>query len=201
MGFDVLFMILLGLGLLRGLKKGFARQMLTVTGIVAGVLFAETFCKELVAFAGDSVQKIPIAKEVQFPVFSFASLFLIWTLIVIVGSIYLKWYRTTVLYSIGPSAGDRLLGGLFGVVKGGLTVGLFCYAFDSAPDWLKKQSAIPTHRQASKGFKYASEYPIVEKLVATPEVQRFRDHFARILQHYRPGARTEDAQKLASKAS
>lgn len=200
MGFDIFFLVVLGIGLLRGLRKGFARQMLTISGVVLGLMFAETFCREATAFFGDNIQKLPIAKEVQFPILCFASLFVIWTLVVLVGSIYLKWYRTTVLFTIGPSAGDRLLGGALGVAKAGLVVGFFCLGYESTPGWIKNQSSLPAQREASKGFKLASEYPVADKLLETPEVLRFKDHFARILQHYRPGDKTEAADKLASKA-
>ena len=201
MALDVIFGIVILLGTIRGIKMGFARQVLSLAGIVLGILFAHPVAEHLQPLAATYVNNVPVG--VQMAGLSIASLFLIWGVIVLCGSLYLGWYRRTVLGTTSPSSGDRIVGATLGLAKSVLAVCMLVFLMDRLPENFR---SVEIYKQAfdnSKCVSVCHDYHVMDRLLELPEVNQFKDNFVRIFEHLKPGDKdkqpaTEQVERVVS---
>ncbi|MBR5439264.1 MAG: CvpA family protein [Clostridia bacterium] len=60
---DIIALIVLLIAVIVGLSRGFLRQVLSLLGLVAGIVVAIIFCDELVALVNENIPAIPTAIE------------------------------------------------------------------------------------------------------------------------------------------
>lgn len=121
---DWIVIALLALSILVGLLRGFIREVVSVVGWVVGAYLAVQFAVSLGA-------RIPL--EVEWPL---AKTLLAGALIVVVcvfAAALIGWLLQRVLAAVKLSAADRILGGIFGLARGLLILGLLVFfAHDTA---------------------------------------------------------------------
>src|SRR5690606_22232937 len=87
MGFDIAIGIVLLLGAIRGFKKGFARQILTISSIVIAFVFAKTLAERLASPLAKFLQDYP--DQISESIVYTGSLLGIFLTINLVGTLYL----------------------------------------------------------------------------------------------------------------
>ena len=60
---DIIALIILVIALFVGLARGFLKQVLSMLGLVAGIVLAVIFCDELVVFVSEKIPALPTAIE------------------------------------------------------------------------------------------------------------------------------------------
>lgn len=183
MGFDILFAIVLLLGALRGHRLGFARQMIHLSGLVLGVLFAEPLGKFLLPWFAENLAAFP--RTVHQPIMFVGTCLGIWVLSVVAGSLYLKAYRQHVFGRNVPSPGDRYFGAAMGAGKAAALVALLVYGLNLLPNAVRETQPIARHYAASKSIALANAAKPVEYLLGLREVRRVQLHLAELVRYYR----------------
>lgn len=183
MGFDIGFGILLLLGMLRGFRRGFARQMLTLVGLVLGILFCEPAAKQLLPQAAPHLNGIP--DSLHLPLLTIGILLAILLGTLLAGSMYLTWYRTRAFGVDAPSFGDRLFGAGLGLVKAAVGVCFVCYLFDHLPLGLRQVEPLRSQYASSRGVQVAEEHHVIEQILQAPEMQHLKEHCTRLFKHVR----------------
>lgn len=119
---DIIILVLLGIGIIQGLMKGFLKQLAAIVGLVAGLLIARSLfgvvAEHLVTALGTSVT---IAQILSF--------ILIWVLVPLI-CIMVASVLTKALDAIHLGWLNRLLGGLFGAIKVMLLIGLAIHVLE-----------------------------------------------------------------------
>lgn len=183
MAFDIVFGCLLLFGAWHGLRTGFAKILLNLTGILLGVVFAQPLSKFAVEQFGDRIESVPV--EIRPSAAFMAALVVIWLGFWTIGSIFLSWYRKKVFGENVPSLPDRLLGIGLGVAEAAFVVSFLVGCWTFVPEGLRQNSTVLAHYQASKAIQAAGEYPFAEEVLHTEEVRRVKEHFRELLRHYR----------------
>lgn len=183
MMFDVLFGVLLLFGAYHGAKSGFARICLNLTGVVLGVVLAET----VVQFATPLLEPHlgAVAVTIRPSVLFLGSVFAVWLCCWILGSMYLRWYRVKIHGENTPSGPDRFLGIGLGLFEAAFVCGVIVWGWEMVPPTVRDAGWVKDQFAASQGVKFAGEYPYAGKLLETTEAQRVKDHLARLLDYFR----------------
>ena len=115
---DIIILVLVGVGIIQGLMKGFLKQLAAIVGLVAGLLIARALfgvvAEHLVDALGTSVTM---------------SFILIWVVVPLI-CVLVASVLTKALDAIHLGWLNRLLGGLFGAVKVMLLIGLAIHVLE-----------------------------------------------------------------------
>ena len=181
MAFDVAGGIVVLLGLWLGWRKGFARQMLGLTGLIVGLVGANWFS----ALAAPLVDGWDVPEEVRAAVLFLAVAVATWLAIVFVGSLLLRrWRDTTSDDGPKPSVGDRVFGGLLGAVKGAAVFSLLLFVFYRLPDSVQTAGGVQDQYAHSELVRLDRRVRFIEQVLATPEVKQTRRSLATVVEHY-----------------
>ena len=109
--FDILLLLIVAMSLGSGLMKGLVREVFSLVGVILGILVSLIFSPVL----GPVLQRwIPYENA------AYAAAFLIFFVAILVLSSVVAHLLTKLLEFAQLGFIDRLLGGLFGIVRGGL---------------------------------------------------------------------------------
>lgn len=112
---DWTLLAVLGASILLGLIRGFMREMISLAGWIAGIWLAFRFAAAISA-------SLPIAEE--WPLARTAVV----AVLIVVGCVFAAalagWFIRELIKAAKLSAADRTLGGLFGLARGLLIIGL-----------------------------------------------------------------------------
>ena len=119
---DIIILVLIGVGVIQGLMKGFLKQLAVIVGLIAGLLIARALfgavAEQLITVLGTS---ITIAQILSF--------ILIWVIVPLL-CILVATVLTKAMDVIRLGWLNRLLGGLFGAIKVLLLVGLAIHVLE-----------------------------------------------------------------------
>lgn len=192
MGFDIAIGIVLLLGAVRGFKKGFARQILTLTSLILAFVFAKPLAERLAGPLAGPLEQFPEAvAESMVYTGSLLGLFLVVNLF---GTLYLYVYRTRSLGVNAPSLQDRIVGVFVGVAVGGFIACVLISQVSRLPAMVRESDIVQTHFTGSRGVKLAMEYQISTRVWETPEVQRAYLHAGRLVEYFRPTNSSDDSR-------
>lgn len=128
---DWILLAVLGVSVLLGIWRGLVREVLSLAGWVAGFWIAQAWAPEAAAW-------LPLqgASEMLRYLAGFISVFLV----VLIASVLLGWVISKLVSAVGLGVVDRLLGGVFGGLRGvvlllTLTVVVSLTPMQSAPWW------------------------------------------------------------------
>jgi membrane protein required for colicin V production len=108
---DIVISVILLLSLAGGLRKGFSREIIGLAAALVGLLLASQFYR----MAGKPLQPYISGEFLS----SAAGFLIIFFGVLIAGSLLSSIVRR-ILKTVGLSTVDRLLGGIYGLVRGGL---------------------------------------------------------------------------------
>ncbi len=108
---DILLLLVAGLSVVAGLMKGLIREVFSLAGVLLGIILALIFSPQLSVFLG---RWIPYENAAYG-----AALFVIFTLTIVAATL-LSHVLTKVIEVASLGFVNRLLGGLFGAVRGAL---------------------------------------------------------------------------------
>ena len=116
---DILILIIIGIGTILGLMKGFVHQLSSLIGLIVGLLVARALFAEVGEWLAPALgTSVTVAR-----VFAF---FMIWVVVPLLFSLIAS-FLTRALRVIHLGWLNRLLGGALGAVKSMLIVGLFIH--------------------------------------------------------------------------
>ena len=142
---DFVIITILVIGVVRGFFTGGIKQVLSVAGVILGLLFAVSLSKPL----GDQLVKINWSTESLAPAISFVVIFFVVQLIILL----LTYFLRSVLEKIKLGALDKVLGGILGGGKAILVVSLLLF--------LIRFVGIPNEEQRERSLFYDIVYPIM----------------------------------------
>ncbi|HLF10779.1 MAG TPA: CvpA family protein [Gammaproteobacteria bacterium] len=135
-----------------GFWRGFTKEALSLLTLLAAIWLAWRFAWVIEPYLGDWAGP-PNAKV-------WAARVVVFVLVLAVGALA-SWLARTLIRHTGLSGLDRLLGGVFGLVRGALIVGLAVIALeftglDQDPRW--QQAALKTcGDRVARGIRYYAE--------------------------------------------
>lgn len=134
---DIVFLIIVGISILMGIIKGFIRELFSLIFLIIGVVLAYLFYDDVSAILMKYVNNQNIANFLGFTG--------IFTLVLIVGAVLTYLIRK--IFTVGPlKAVDRILGGIFGLLRGiliSIIIILVLQAFPTQNDLLNKSKFSP----------------------------------------------------------
>jgi len=147
---DIVFLIIAGISILLGIIKGFIRELFSLVFLIIGGVLAFLFYNDV----GGVLVKLLKNRDIA----NFAGFIVIFAGILIVGAV--TTYAIKKVFTFGPlKAVDRILGGVFGLVRGIMISAVIVMAFLAFPahdDLLVKSKIAPylvdTIRVAMKLF-------------------------------------------------
>lgn len=121
---DIVFLVLIGLGGLRGLFKGFVSEVFSVAAVVLGVAAAVFFSNAVVPYLVPYLGTTVFTRIAAFLILFLAVFIIVKILEKVVGNI-----------SEGLNLGglDKILGLILGIVEGGLTVAVIIFILTVQP--------------------------------------------------------------------
>ncbi len=119
---DIIILVLVGVGIIQGLMKGFLKQLAAIVGLVAGLLIAR-------ALFGVVAEHLVDALGTSVTIAQILSFILIWVVVPLI-CILVASVLTKALDAIHLGWLNRLLGGLFGAVKVMLLIGLAIHVLE-----------------------------------------------------------------------
>ncbi|MFQ5356584.1 MAG: CvpA family protein [Mariprofundaceae bacterium] len=135
--FDYVLIVIVGLSMLFALWRGFMRELVSLAGLVAAFFIAGRFSRITSEFLQPWLQNQTVSDMAGFGLIFVAVLFLSGLVGVIIRKLIPSGFTLT----------DRLLGLLFGMVRGVLYIGLFFLIYTSyaKPDqpWLEESLFAP----------------------------------------------------------
>lgn len=131
-GFDFVFAGILLVSLLLGLWRGLIYEVMALLGWPLAFVLSRMY-------AGDVAPLLPLKQESSRVVASYA---LVFVAVLVVWAV-LTWLLSKLLKAAGAGWTDRLLGGLFGILRGGLVVLVLVWVVE-----LTDYSAHPFWREA-----------------------------------------------------
>lgn len=136
---DYVIIGIVGISVFLGLRRGFVSEAFSLAVWVAAFVVAKLFCNSLALLAGDLVNPPSLRVPVAFIVLFIATL--------IVGSLIQRLLSELVKVT-GLSATDRMLGMMFGALRGALivivTLGVLSRVTEMPKDpWWRKSLLIP----------------------------------------------------------
>lgn len=134
---DIVFLSIVGISVLLGIIKGFIRELFSLFFLIIGGVLAFLFYNDV----GSLLMKLLKNRAAA----NFAGFIVIFAGVLIVGAIIT--YAIKKIFSFGPlKAVDRILGGVFGLVRGILITAIFVLMFLAFPihdDLLSKSKLAP----------------------------------------------------------
>ena len=134
---DIVFLIIVGISILMGIIKGFIRELFSLIFLIIGVVLAYLFYKDVGAILMKYLNNEDIANFLGFTG--------IFTSILIVGALFTYLIRK--IFTVGPlKAIDRILGGIFGLLRGiliSVIIILVLQAYPNQSDLLNKSKFSP----------------------------------------------------------
>ncbi len=115
---DWILLAVIGISMLIGLVRGFMREVLSVAGWVAGIWLA-------FVFAADLSELVPFADE--WPLARTAAVAVLIVVACVFASALIGWLLRELMKATRLSAADRTLGGLFGLARGLLIIGVLVF--------------------------------------------------------------------------
>lgn len=121
---DIVFLLVVFLSILFGVIKGFIREIFSLVFLVLAVIISFLFYYE----AGTFLMKYIDSRDVA----NFAGFIGIFTIILIIGAVVTYFVKKVL--TIGPlKSVDRILGGVFGLIRGILISGVIVFALLAFP--------------------------------------------------------------------
>lgn len=121
---DIVFLSIVGLSILMGIIKGFIRELFSLLFLIIGGVLAFLFYKDV----GNSLMKLLKNRDAA----NFAGFIVIFAGVLIVGAFITYGIRK--VFTFGPlKAVDRILGGVFGLVRGILITAVCVLMFLAFP--------------------------------------------------------------------
>lgn len=124
---DILLLLPLVYGLIRGLIKGLIHELASVLALLLGIYFAYTYSSEMTSWLSKHFE----ASETSLEIAGYISVFLI----VSIGLYALAFILTKMLKFMMLGMVNRVLGGIFGLLKSLLLLCLFIFF---AQPWFKQ---------------------------------------------------------------
>jgi membrane protein required for colicin V production len=150
---DIIFLLILGIGLLLGLTKGFIKQLSSLLGLIIGLFVAKTL------FIMVAERIAPYLKSSMTTV-QWISFLATW-LIVPIGFSILGSILTKLMKAIYLDGFNRILGGILGIIKFGVILGLLINMLEFVD---KEHQIIPIQDQ-KESFLYVPLRDAVEVIV------------------------------------
>ena len=120
----ILFLAVILIYFIGGLRKGFLVNLLESAKTIILFVIAFVFCKPV----GASLHNAGILKSLSGDLLEYASIILGFIAIFLIGSILFSLILFIVRRLVDtPSFGSRLLGGVIGILRALITIGLYCY--------------------------------------------------------------------------
>jgi membrane protein required for colicin V production len=121
---DIVFLLVVFLSILFGVIKGFIREIFSLIFLVLAVILSFLFYYE----AGTFLMKYIDSRQVA----SFAGFISIFTVVLIIGAVVTYFVKK--ILTVGPlKSVDRILGGVFGLLRGILISGVIVFALVAFP--------------------------------------------------------------------
>jgi len=146
-GFDFAVIAILLVSLLFGLWRGLVYEVLSLIGWPVAFLLSRLF-------AGDVAPMMPGAQETMRVTLAYAVVFV--AALIVWGA--LAWLLSRLVKAVGLGWLDRVLGGLFGVLRGGLVILVLV--------WLAGMTSVPeqTFWRAAQTSKTAEDVALLTKV-------------------------------------
>ena len=143
---DWTLVAVIGTSILLGLIRGLMREMISLAGWIAGIWLAFRFAAPISA-------SVPMAQE--WPLARTAVVALLIVVACVFTAAFVGWLVRELLKAARLSAADRTLGGLFGLARGVLIIGLAVFlvrdtALYREPLW--RESLVLPQIEAALGF-------------------------------------------------
>lgn len=145
---DVGIIILIVLSAIIGLIRGFVKEALSLATWVAAFAFALIYVKPLAAELPFALQSEVARMGIAFAIIFFS--------VLVVGAI-INHLLSSAVSSIGLGGVDHVLGGVFGVLRGGLIITLLVILMGltalPAQDWWKESRLIPWFEDSAEWLR------------------------------------------------
>ena len=169
---DVASVALLAVFLVRGLMQGFVWQAITLVGVIAGLLVS----RSLAPVVAPAVRKVVPSLDEQSGLDMMAAYFVVFLGVLVAAALLAKLARK-LTSSLSLGSHDRLLGGLFGVVKAGAIIVIavtFLSMFDPAKQAIASSRTGPLANEAVK--RAGPLFPEEVKEHVRETVERLEEH-------------------------
>lgn len=190
---DIVFGILVLLGIFRGLRRGFAGQIVYVGAIVLGVMFAGT----LVQLGGIYVEPYlsRLDEGIRPAAMHWLAVVLITLCVWILGGIVLTRYRVKSIGVPTASGQDRLFGALAAAATNLVLVCLLVAGLEQLPEPVQKSEFLQTQMHQSLAVQWSHKIPVAAWITKVPEVQDLFAHTTAIAGHFRSNAPEDPSTK------
>jgi uncharacterized membrane protein required for colicin V production len=194
---DIVFCIVLLTGLLRGVRRGFAGQVIHVGGVVLGVMFAGALARYGGPHLESHLTRVPEAiRPSVLHVGAFLAILLaVW----IVGGISLARYRIKTYGSSAASGQDRLLGAVLGALTSAVVACLVVYGIERLPKPIREAELVKVQMRQSLAVQWSRKVPVAAWIANVDEVEDLFVNVQKIADHFRPS--DEDAVESFQKAA
>ena len=155
---DWLLAILLAYSVIRAALRGFVQEAFALAGLVAGFLFACWFYRDLALELKGLITTPPVAQLAAFVLLLLATM--------VLASVIGKLLRRTVS-AVGLGFVDRLLGALFGLLRGALLgVGLLLAitAFLPTAPWVQSSTLAPYFLRSAHAVSFVMPSDLKRRL-------------------------------------
>jgi len=144
--FDILIIVFMGLMFIRGIFRGFLKEVFSLAGVIMGIYIGAHYHVILAVYL--TWLKHPVLIKIV----AFLIVFIVtYTGFSILGLILRKIFQTLFLGWL-----DRILGSLFGLIEGSFIVGIFLYLFH----------LFPLGQEVIENSEFAKRfYSIIEEIV------------------------------------
>lgn len=194
---DVVFCIVLLMGLLRGVRRGFAGQVIHVGGVVLGVMFAGALAR----YGGPHLESYwtRVPEAIRPSVLHVGAFLAIVLAVWIVGGIWLGRYRVKT-YGVSAASGqDRLLGALLGALTSAVVVCLVVYGIERLPKPIRDAEFVKVQLKQSLAVQWSRKIPVAAWIANVDEVEDLFANVQKIADHFRPS--DDDAVENFQKAA
>jgi membrane protein required for colicin V production len=165
---DVVLMVITLISILFGVLKGFIRELLSLAFFIVAVVLSFLFYRDVGDFFLAGVKNRDVA--------NFAGFAAIFTVVLIIGAVVT--YLVKKIFTIGPlKAIDRILGGVFGLVRGMLISAIIVFALVAFPvnDNLVTESRLSPYVVSTVGVLFnllPQKYKEKLKILKTGDVEK-----------------------------
>ncbi|MBX9656195.1 CvpA family protein [bacterium] len=166
---DIAFGILLLSYLMRGYRRGFLGEVVSVGGFVLGIMFAGNLVRLVGSKVEPYLDRVP--QDIRPAVLHLGAIVVIMLLVWIIGGILFGRNREKMLGLSGPSPIDRFSGATLGLAVGAVIVCLIVAGLGQLPNQIRDQEIVKSQIEQSKGVKYAEQIGVARWVAAVPEVQ------------------------------
>ena len=134
---DNLILAVIAISSAFGVRRGFIKEIMSLLSWIAALLVSRVYSESLASILGDLIDNPSVRYVIAFSV--------LFVIIIILGTL-LNHFMSKLLLVTGLKTLDRLLGAVFGVVRGTVIVlvGLFILnVFVSESEWWQQSTLIP----------------------------------------------------------